>query len=157
MEENIDQAKIDYFVLHQLTAPSFLEMIEITNFLHINLGENCDEKQAIQSSLEYAFNKNVGAGGFAILAKHNKKIVGACVVNTTAMQVYVPSNTLIYLAVDPEYRKNGIGTAIMKKSIPLCKGGLAIHVEPNNPARKLFEKLGFDYKYLEMRIDSKKK
>ena len=32
------------------------------------------------------------------------------------------------------------------------KGGIALHVEPDNPAKFLYEKLGFTHKYLEMRL-----
>ncbi|HAB28956.1 MAG TPA: GNAT family N-acetyltransferase, partial [Xanthomarina gelatinilytica] len=32
------------------------------------------------------------------------------------------------------------------------EGDVALHVEPNNPAIKLYESLGFTNKYLEMRL-----
>jgi ribosomal protein S18 acetylase RimI-like enzyme len=32
------------------------------------------------------------------------------------------------------------------------RGNIALHVEPDNPAKILYEKLGFTNKYLEMRL-----
>lgn len=151
---NLKSLEIEYQVLHQLSAPTMLEMVEITRFLHENLGEYRDDKPGIQASLEYAFNKSAGTGGFAILAIHESNIVGACVINTTAMKGYIPSNTLVYIATAESSRGKGIATELLKKSIRLCKGGLALHVEPDNPARKLYEKVGFKYKYLEMRLET---
>ena len=40
----------------------------------------------------------------------------------------------------------------MKKAIEITEGAIALHVEPNNPAKGLYEKLGFTNKYLEMRL-----
>ena len=39
----------------------------------------------------------------------------------------------------------------MKEALKFCDGGVALHVEPDNPAKFLYEKLGFTNKYLEMR------
>jgi ribosomal protein S18 acetylase RimI-like enzyme len=40
----------------------------------------------------------------------------------------------------------------MMEAINTAKGNIALHVEPENPARYLYEKLGFTNKYLEMRL-----
>lgn len=40
----------------------------------------------------------------------------------------------------------------MSMAIEMANGGIALHVEPDNPARYLYEKLGFTHKYLEMRL-----
>lgn len=149
-----NELQVDYEVLHQLSVPTLLEMVEITGFLSSQLGEYSDTPEFIQSSLEYAFNKSAGTGGFAILAKFKGKLIGASVVNTTAMRGYIPSNTLVYIAVHRDFRNKGIGSRILKKTQRLAKGGLALHVEPDNPARKLFEKIGFNYRYLEMRYEN---
>ncbi len=39
----------------------------------------------------------------------------------------------------------------IEKAIETADGNIALHVEPDNPARYLYEKLGFTNKYLEMR------
>jgi len=40
----------------------------------------------------------------------------------------------------------------MQHAINNTHGGIALHVEPDNPAKILYEKLGFTNKYLEMRL-----
>jgi len=58
---------------------------------------------------------------------------------------------LVYIAVDPAFRGEGNGRALMEKALAEAKGNVALHVEPDNPARYLYENLGFTSKYLEMR------
>jgi ribosomal protein S18 acetylase RimI-like enzyme len=41
---------------------------------------------------------------------------------------------------------------INAKAISIAEGNIALHVEPDNPAKGLYEKLGFTNKYLEMRL-----
>jgi ribosomal protein S18 acetylase RimI-like enzyme len=41
---------------------------------------------------------------------------------------------------------------INAKAISISEGNIALHVEPDNPAKILYEKLGFTNKYLEMRL-----
>ena len=40
----------------------------------------------------------------------------------------------------------------MQKAIEVTNGDIALHCEPDNPAKFLYEKLGFTSKYLEMRL-----
>ena len=39
----------------------------------------------------------------------------------------------------------------MEKAIELTDGDIALHVEADNPAKFLYENVGFNNKYLEMR------
>ena len=54
------------------------------------------------------------------------------------------------LAVSLPYRNQGVGTALIEKAKELARGlGIAVvtlAVEPENRAKKLYEKLGFGYK-----------
>ena len=40
----------------------------------------------------------------------------------------------------------------MQMVIDETEGDIALHVEPDNPAKFLYEKFGFTKKYLEMRL-----
>jgi len=71
------------------------------------------------------------------------------------MSGYIPENILVYIAVDSNTRGTGVGKKLMKKAMSIAKGNIALHVEPNNPAKFLYEKLGFTNKYLEMRYEKK--
>jgi [ribosomal protein S18]-alanine N-acetyltransferase len=96
--------------------------------------------------------KQLDKGGFVVAARENGKIVGAVVINKTGMSGYIPENILVYIAVDASQRGKGVGKKLMKTAIDLAKGDIALHVEPDNPAKKLYESLGFTNKYLEMRL-----
>ena len=67
------------------------------------------------------------------------------------MEGYIPENILVYIATDKNHRGKGIGSKLMDAAIEHTQGDIALHVEPDNPARKLYERCGFTNKYLEMR------
>ncbi|MEX0928429.1 MAG: GNAT family N-acetyltransferase, partial [Balneolales bacterium] len=69
----------------------------------------------------------------------------------TNMEEFIPENILVYIAVSSGYRGMGVGKELMKRSVEAAEGDVALHVEPDNPARLLYEKIGFTNKYLEMR------
>ena len=46
----------------------------------------------------------------------------------------------------------GLGLKLMNAAMEAAKGDIALHVEPENPAGFLYEKLGFTSKYKEMRL-----
>lgn len=48
------------------------------------------------------------------------------------------------IAILPDYQGNGIGTGILKKYIDSANKRIAIKVYKENPARLLYEKLGFE-------------
>ena len=78
-------------------------------------------------------------------------MVGAVIINFTGMKGYIPENILVYIASHQDYRGMGIGKKLMEMALENTEGNIALHVEPDNPAKKLYEKMGFTNKYLEMR------
>ena len=92
-------------------------------------------------------------GGFILNGIMDNKIVGSVVVNKTGMSGYIPENILVYIATHRDYRGKGIGKELMKQALDIAEGNVALHVEPDNPARFLYEKIGFTSKYLEMRYN----
>ena len=90
-------------------------------------------------------------GGFVLIAHQENEILGVVIVNDTNMAGYIPEHILVYIAVHGEARGKGVGKALMEKALNETEGDVALHVEPENPARFLYEKFGFTNKYLEMR------
>ncbi|GGH41214.1 GNAT family acetyltransferase [Mangrovimonas yunxiaonensis] len=135
------------------TKPSKEEKDTIINFLHTHLQEFGDNKEDISKCLDYAVKDNISAhGGFVLVIKDKQGIQGITIINETGMGGYIPENILVYIAVHQEARGKGYGKQLMQKAITLAQGDIALHVEPNNPAIHLYEKLGFENKYLEMRL-----
>lgn len=122
----------------------------IARFLEVHLDQFGDRKEDILKCLAYVFDQR--RGGFVVLAVEGYAIQGVVVVNETGMGGYIPENILVYIAVDRSLRGKGVGKRLMHEAIARAKGGIALHVEPDNPARKLYEALGFTNKYLEMRL-----
>jgi ribosomal protein S18 acetylase RimI-like enzyme len=127
---------------------------DIINFLFESLEQYGDPKEDIEKCLDYAFGKNNKPGGMVLSAidLDTQKIVGAVIINKTGMDGYIPENILVYIATDKDMRGKGVGKQLMQTAINLSEGDMALHCEPNNPAKFLYEKLGFTSKYLEMRL-----
>jgi ribosomal protein S18 acetylase RimI-like enzyme len=67
------------------------------------------------------------------------------------MAGYVPENLLLFIAVKSQARGRGIGGRLLKRVFEETTGMIKLHVEKDNPARRLYERAGFESKYLEMR------
>ncbi|MCB0772088.1 MAG: GNAT family N-acetyltransferase [Flavobacteriales bacterium] len=126
------------------------EKAAIASFLTVHLERFGDPEEQVRRALDYALDP--ARGGFVLTAREGGAIAGAVVVNDTKMGGYIPANILVYIAVDAGQRGKGIGRRLMEAAIANCTGGIALHVEPDNPARQLYESLGFTNKYLEMRL-----
>ncbi|MDN3706371.1 GNAT family N-acetyltransferase [Myroides ceti] len=134
------------------TSLSKTAQANAVNFLYENLQQYGDPKQDIEKAVMYALNQTEReTSGFVLVATIDEEIVGVTVVNETGMKDYIPENILVYIATHQDYRGKGIGMSLMQNAIESSEGNIALHVEPDNPARKLYEKLGFTNKYLEMR------
>ena len=136
--------------------PDDNEKESVVSFLFEHLEQYGDKKPDIERAVDYSLNLRKSFGGFILTATNDGKMVGAVVVNGTGMKGYIPENILVYIATHKVSRGKGIGKKLMERAIDEARGDIALHVEPDNPARFLYEKYGFTNKYLEMRYKSEK-
>jgi GNAT superfamily N-acetyltransferase len=136
------------------TPPDPKTLNQIADFLFTHLDQFGDARGDILKAMNYALGKDGRPGGFILAGKKGDEVVGSVVVNETGMKGYIPENILVYIAVHDGYRGEGLGKKLMRKALDTAEGAVALHVEPDNPARYLYEKLGFTNKYLEMRYDA---
>ncbi len=122
----------------------------IAAFLERHLDQFGDRQEDILECLAYALDPE--RGGFIVVVVDEQEPIGVVVVNRTGMKGYIPENILVYIAVHRDHRGKGIGKALMQQAMDHAVGAIALHVEPENPARRLYESLGFTNKYLEMRL-----
>lgn len=136
-------------------VPNRHDIEEIAEFLYHHLEQYGDKKEDIKKCINYALSEEPGYGGFMVTVrnKENSELCGAVIVNETGMDGYIPENLLVYIAVHGGYRGKGLGRSLMEEVMKSANGSIALHVEPDNPARYLYEKLGFTNKYLEMRLN----
>ncbi|MGM0479477.1 MAG: GNAT family N-acetyltransferase [Bacteroidota bacterium] len=125
---------------------------DVVQFLYKALERFGDPKTDIQRCLNYALENISSFGGKVIIASENKKIGGAVIINNTGMKGYIPEHILVYIAVGPDQRGKGLGKMLMNKAAEVTEGDIALHVEDDNPALHLYEKVGYENKYLEMRL-----
>ncbi|PKN72624.1 MAG: GNAT family N-acetyltransferase [Candidatus Cloacimonetes bacterium HGW-Cloacimonetes-3] len=124
---------------------------ELCLYLHEHLDKFTDAPSAISKSIDYAFSGESGKGGYLLLALEENELIGAVVINKTGMEEFIPEYLLVYIAVHKDWRGKGIGSKLIKHVFDTCKGAIALHVEYDNPAKRLYERLGFKSKYAEMR------
>jgi len=132
--------------------PSEQEKEELAEFLFQHLEQFGDPKPDIEKCIDYAMKETPTFGGFIIKATQDNQIVGSVIVNQTGMKDYIPENILVYIATHKDIRGKGVGKLLMQEAIKNTEGSIALHVEPDNPARFLYEKVGFSSKYVEMRL-----
>lgn len=140
-------------IYNKVSKPTEKEKKDVVTFLFKHLQEYGDEEEDISKCFDFAIkDSKEGLGGFVLTLLEDGAIKGVTIVNKTGMEGYIPENILVYIAVHESARGKGFGKKLMNKAIELADGDIALHVEPNNPAKFLYEKLGFENKYLEMRL-----
>jgi len=140
-----------------MKKPTDEEYTGIANFLKKHLEEYGDKLEDIKKAMDFALTTENSFGGKIIAKYLDNQIVGAVVLNQTGMNGYIPENILVYIAVHHDYRGRKLGKELMNKAVEICHGNIALHVEPDNPAKFLYEKIGFTNKYLEMRYQREAK
>ncbi len=146
------------FTIETITPDNYKDAMfspdQLADFLHEHLDRFRDSRADIMKCLHYALGITEHRRGFVLAAAENsgsEEILGIVVVCETGMSGYVPENLLVYIAVDARTRGRGIGKQLMEKAVESARGDVALHVEPDNPAKRLYERIGFTNKYLEMR------
>ncbi|HRY31919.1 MAG TPA: GNAT family N-acetyltransferase [Bacteroidales bacterium] len=142
-------------IFNETNRPGPEEKREIIAFLFKHLENFGDLKTDIEKAVNYALKETVSFGGFILQAFEGDTMACVLVVNQTGMKGYIPENILVYIATHNEFRGKGIGKRMILKAIEIADGNMALHVEHDNPARSLYEKVGFTSKYLEMRYIKK--
>lgn len=132
--------------------PTKAEQESIALFLFAHLEAYGDPLSDIEKCIRYAIQETHSPGGLIVTAHDGETMTGAVIMNRTGMSGYIPENILVYIATHKDYRGKGIGRQLMAEAILRSEGNIALHVEAHNPARKLYESLGFTNKYLEMRL-----
>ena len=132
--------------------PINIDRKQVVRFFHETMKPYEDSLEDIEHSFDYLFSKEVGKGGFLLLAVNGNRLIGALLMLNTGMKGYVPENILLFVSVLPSFRGNGIGCKLVECSIAECKGDVKLHVEYDNPAKRLYERIGFTNKYAEMRF-----
>lgn len=132
--------------------PSLNTYKQISEFLFEHLDQYGDPRADIEKAMNYALARDGKPGGSITITTVDDEVVCGIVINKTGMKGYIPENILVYVATAQSQRGKGIGKRMMQYVIEKTEGDIALHVEPDNPAKNLYEKLGFTNRYLEMRL-----
>lgn len=139
-------------IFNEQSKPTEREKSEVVDFLFDNLQQYGDPKNQIERAIDYSTKEFTSFGGFTMVLKEEDDIRAVVVVNRTGMDGYIPENILVYIATDKNHRGKGIGKMLIELTIEKTDGDIALHVDADNPAKKLYEKFGFTNPYLEMRL-----
>jgi ribosomal-protein-alanine N-acetyltransferase len=132
--------------------PAWTSRDALAAFLHEHLAPFQDTVPDIRRGIDDALGGRPGDGGFVLLLRLGERLAGALVLLRTGMKGYVPENLLLFVAVDAQLRGRGLGAQLVRAAVERCDGDVKLHVEYDNPAKRLYERLGFATKYAEMRF-----
>jgi [ribosomal protein S18]-alanine N-acetyltransferase len=138
-------------VRDEAALPEGLSRDRLARFLHEVMKPYEDTLADIKSALSIALEDENGPGGFAVLGMDEDELIGAAVILRTPWSGYVPENMLLFIGVEPQHRGQGLGRALIEEALDHCEGDVKLHVEYDNPAKRLYERVGFTSKYAEMR------
>jgi GNAT superfamily N-acetyltransferase len=132
--------------------PDWAPRARVVEFFHETMKPYEDKPEDIEHSLNYAFSQEQYAGGFLMLVSSAGRLAGALLMLNTGMRGYVPENILLFVSVNPEMRGQGIGAKLIQRCFDEVEGDVKLHVDFDNPAKRLYERLGMVHKYAEMRL-----
>lgn len=147
---------VEHTLYNAYTKVPMFEKSPLINFIRENSENKEVSSQMVREAVDYAIKEIPSFGGFILTASDEGQTVGAIVVNKTGLNGGNPKHRVIYLAIKEEYRQKGIGSDLIKKAVHFAKGDISLRVAHNSEAIKLYESLGFETKYVEMRLSAKK-
>jgi ribosomal protein S18 acetylase RimI-like enzyme len=149
ISKTLTNNKIEFLKIQKESEfPSWAAKEAVVDFLHYKMKPYEDSIEDVERAIDYVL---YGRGGFIMLTRFNGQMAGVLVMLNTGMKGYIPENILLLVSVDPELRGNGIGERLIQRCVTMCEGDVKLHVEYDNPAIRLYERLGFTTKYAEMR------
>ena len=147
-----EPAQLEYLVVQTLqNLPAWAPLDQLVTFLNKKMKPYEDLPKDVERGLRYALDPEKPGNGFAVLVQADGQLAGGVVFLDTGMKGYIPENVLLFVCVDPALRGRGIGAELIRRAMARCKGKIKLHVEYDNPAKRLYERLGFESKYAEMR------
>lgn len=134
------------------TGMSPVEKSAIVSFLCEHT-ENTSSRNVMEA-VEYAVKHKPSFGGFVFTAEKDQQILAAIVANCTGMEGYNPQNIFVYVSLHKNHRNDeALARDLLQKAIHYADGEIALHVEPDNPALRMYQKMGFKAQYLELRLN----
>jgi len=128
----------------RVTKEHLLELAPLFDAYRVFYKQQSD----LDAALQFLKNRFENNQSIVFMAYVNSKPVGFVQLYTSYSSVSLkPLYILNDLYVDPSQRKKGIGEALLEKSKTYCVQngykGLALETALDNPAQKLYEKLGW--------------
>jgi [ribosomal protein S18]-alanine N-acetyltransferase len=140
-------------VFHKITSgqefPDWAPRERLVRFFHETMQPYHDQVPDIEAALDYALAP--GREGFLMLVRDEQQFLGAFTMLDSQMGGFIPRWILLFVSVLPETRGRGVGRQLIERALAECDGPVKLHVEYDNPAKRLYERLGFTSKYAEMR------
>ena len=133
--------------------PPWLTKQDLIEAFHHKMKPFNDTLEDVERALDYGLNIDKSKyGGLMVIATSHERLLGGVLMLKTGMSGYIPPWILLMVFVDPSLRGQGIGRKLIDYTRQFCDGDIKLHVEHDNPARHLYERVGFKSKYLEMRL-----
>lgn len=133
--------------------PDWAPRDHLVRFFHETMKPYHDSLPDVERGLDYALEPS--REGFIMVARDASGFLGALTMLDSGMGGYIPRWILLFVSVEPEARGRGVGGRLIERALSECDGPVKLHVEYDNPARRLYERLGFQSKYAEMRWSAK--
>jgi GNAT superfamily N-acetyltransferase len=146
---------------HQLfnafTRITINEKLRLIRFLQENTENGKFSDTEITEAVECAVKERPSLGGFILTLQDEEELLGALVVNCNGLETMNPRHRLTLMAVSKKHRLNGVPQKMITKAIEYAGGDLALQLEQNPEEVQFFEKLGFQTRYVELRLQSQGK